>query len=204
MWIKTGLTLIKNHLPALLLAGVAAAVAGVVFWNDGWRNGAADLAAVRRENSTLNQQVHGLEQEKREAAERQALALTLALIRQQEQQARAEIAVAALNKKQIELDTLRKQQKRRSRDAVKNDSVAYTGIGPDSLREYRTSLGYATGGTNVSKNPARAAGHTGNATGPGAGLQPIDLLSHAVDYGAWCLKLENQLRAIGNWSEGEH
>lgn len=206
MWMKAALSLIKNHLPATIFAVIIAALTGVVGWNIGWRNGAGELQTVQSENANLHKQVIKFERQNREAAENYAQALNAERQKQRAQQARADAATLAWHKTQAELESLRRKQKQRVNDAVKNDTTRYSGIGPFSLREYRSSLGYDTtprGDGVLPENSTIAVDHTGETSGPGAGLQPEDLLSHAADYGAWCLKLENQIKAIGSWSEGE-
>ncbi|KUM03516.1 hypothetical protein KIF53_13345 [Chromobacterium subtsugae] len=85
------------------------------------------------------------------------------------------------------------QLRERIADATRNDGQAWTGLGPDSLRLYRASLGYSERDPGL---PAADAGNAGEADQAGAaarGLPPADLLNHAADYGRWCQELETRL-----------
>lgn len=201
------LTLVKNHFPVLLagllLSAVVASVSGLIAWNTGWRSGAGELADVQRDNRSLSVQVTNSEKEARTRAEQNARQLADALEQQRKDYQRAETVSAELRQVRQQLDKERKQHKLRIDDAVKNDSSAYTGIGPDSLRTWRASLGYSPDSRYLSDDPGAAAGNSAKTGSTGAGLPPADILSHGADYGAWCLTLESQLKAIGRWSRGE-
>ncbi|UTH73961.1 hypothetical protein [Chromobacterium sp. IIBBL 290-4] len=85
------------------------------------------------------------------------------------------------------------QLKERIADATRHDGQAWTGLGPDSLRLYRTALGYPKRDPGL---PSADAGDAVEASQAGAaerGLPPADLLNHAADYGRWCQELESQL-----------
>lgn len=87
--------------------------------------------------------------------------------------------------------------------AVKKDGDRYTGIGPDSLRLYRTALGYPAaaghaGYHGVPETSGDAAGNPANASGTG-GLDPAGLLRGAESYGAWCMGLRSQLEQINHY-----
>lgn len=202
------LPLVKNHFPALLavllLSAVVALVSGLIAWNTGWRSGAGELADVRRDNRSLSMQVTNNEKEARVRAEQNARQLADALAQQRREYQRAETLSAELRQVRQQLDTERKQHKQEINDAVKNDSSAYTGIGPDSLRTWRASLGYPPDSRYLPDDTGTAAANPAKTGGTRAGLPPADLLSHGADYGAWCLTLESQLIAIGRWSRGEH
>lgn len=195
------LTLIKRSLPALLAALVLAGLAGLTGWNMGWRSGSGELADVQRNNRDLSMQVTNYERGARIAAEQNAQQLAAALEQQAQQHRLAESVTAKLRAAQRQLDAERRRNKQRVSDAVKNDSAAYSGIGPDSLRTYRASLGYAPDDQYLFTDSAATAGGSAETSSTVAGLSPEDLLSHAADYGAWCQSLERQLRAIENWQE---
>ncbi|SLM62647.1 MULTISPECIES: hypothetical protein [Dickeya] len=185
------------------------AAAGVAY-NVGETSGRnAGVASQRDENQQLTlkneqlaAQVLAAEQEKRQAAELQVAALQQAQADATAQRVRAdELAVELLDVK-TELTKTTQKLKEGIDRAVKNDSNAFTGIGPDSLRLYRASLGYADDTVGMSDAPGRAAVHPTDAARPGRGLSPAGLLNHAADYGAWCLTLRGQLEKLNAYYKG--
>ncbi|WP_050570933.1 hypothetical protein [Dickeya zeae] len=147
-------------------------------------------------NEQLAAQVLAAEQEKRQAAEQQVAALQQAQADATAQRVRAdELAVELINVK-TQLTTTTQRLKKGIDRAVKNDSGAFTGIGPDSLRLYRASLGYADDAVGMSDTPSGVAVHPANAASAGGGLSPAGLLNHAADYGVWCQTLRGQLEKL--------
>ncbi|RNM05850.1 hypothetical protein [Dickeya undicola] len=184
------------------------AAAGVAY-NVGETSGRnAGVASQRDENQQLTlkneqlaAQVLAAEQEKRQAAERQVAALQQAQADATAQRVRAdELAVELLDVK-TQLTTTTQRLKKGIDRAVKNDSNAFTGIGPDSLRLYRTGLGYADA-VGMSDAASGTAVHPTDAARPGRGLSPAGLLNHAADYGAWCLTLRGQLEKLNAYYKG--
>ncbi|MCI4216302.1 hypothetical protein [Dickeya dianthicola] len=190
-------TAILQFLRAAWLPLVFIVAAAGVGYNTGHQAGYnAGVASQRDENQQLTAQVLAAEQEKRQAAERQVAALQQAQADATTQRVRAdELAVELLDVKTELTKTTQKLKKGIDR-AVKNDSNAFTGIGPDSLRLYRAGLGYADDAVGMSDAPGRAAVHPADAASPGGGLSPAGLLNHAADYGAWCLTLRGQLEKL--------
>ncbi|WP_051124160.1 hypothetical protein [Dickeya sp. DW 0440] len=184
------------------------AAAGVAY-NVGEQSGHnAGVASQRDENQQLTlkneqlaAQVLAAEQEKRQVAERQVAALQQAQADATAQRVRAdELAVELLDVK-TQLTTKMQKLKKEINGAVKNDSNAFTGIGPDGLRLYRASLGYADA-VGMSDTSGGVAVHPANAASAGGGLSPAGLLNHAADYGAWCLTLRGQLEKLNAYYKG--
>lgn len=197
-------TAILQFLRAAWLPLVFIVAAAGVAYNVGETSGRnAGVASQRDENQQLTlkneqlaAQVLAAEQEKRQAAERQVAALQQAQADATAQRVRAdELAVELLDVK-TQLTTTTQRLKKGIDRAVKNDSNAFTGIGPDGLRLYRTGLGYADDAVGMSDAPGRAAVHPANAASAVGGLSPAGLLNHAADYGAWCLTLRGQLEKL--------
>ncbi|MGM3162404.1 hypothetical protein ACS25C_16735 [Dickeya undicola] len=188
-----------NWLPLVFIvaaAGIAYNVGETSGHNAGVASQRDENQQLTLKNEQLAAQVLAAEQEKRQAAERQVAALQQAQADATAQRVRAdELAVELLDVK-TQLTTTTQRLKKGIDRAVKNDSNAFTGIGPDGLRLYRTGLGYADDAVGMSDAPGRAAVHPANAASAVGGLSPAGLLNHAADYGAWCLTLRGQLEKL--------
>ncbi|MBK5072558.1 hypothetical protein I2492_05985 [Budviciaceae bacterium CWB-B4] len=200
--VKAVLSAIKNNWLTFIITMAVLCIA----WNLGQRSGLNEgRKALDSANQTIAaqlQQINRYEQDKREAAERHNQALSESITKMQAQTARANELSASLLKTQQQLATTKRTLQKRINDAVKNDSITYTGLGPDSLRAYHAALGYPTTG-NLSPDSGRSAGSSPDATTTDGGLPPLDLLTHAGDYGEWCMKQYHQLQAIRQWNKGE-
>ena len=135
--------------------------------------------------------------EKLQLAQQQSRELGAALLKQQEYNQQAQQASTELLQAIKGLGQTQQQIKRSIDDATKHDGSAFTGIGPDSLRLYRTALGYRA--ECVQGANGRDAGHAGETGCTDSGLPPSDLLAHASDYGAWCQALEAKLRTLNQF-----
>ena len=135
--------------------------------------------------------------EKLQQAQQQSKVLTAALLKQQEYNAQAQQVSTELLQTMKGLSQTQQRIKRSIDDATKHDGSAFTGLGPDSLRLYRTALGYRA--ECVPNTNGRDAGHAGEAGCADSGLPPSDLLAHANDYGAWCQSLEAKLQALNQF-----
>ncbi|WOA52516.1 hypothetical protein [Dickeya solani] len=203
-------TAILQFLRAAWLPLVFIVAAAGVGYNTGHQAGYnAGVATLRDENQQLTRkneqlaaQVLAAEQERRQAAERQVAALQQAQADATAQRVRAdELAVELLDVK-TQLTTTTQRLKKGIDRAVKNDSNAFTGIGPDSLRLYRTSLGYADNAVGMSDTSGGVAVHPADAASAVGGLSPAGLLNHAADYGAWCITLRGQLEKLNAYYKG--
>ncbi|WP_051124153.1 hypothetical protein [Dickeya sp. DW 0440] len=183
-------------------AGVGYNTGHQVGYNAGVASQRDENQQLTLKNEQLAAQVLAAEQEKRQAAERQVAALQQAQADATAQRVRAdELAVELLDVKTELTKTTQKLKKGIDR-AVKNDSNAFTGIGRDSLRLYRASLGYTDDAVGMSDASAGTAVHPTDAARTGGGLSPAGILNHAADYGAWCLILRGQLEKLNAYYKG--
>jgi hypothetical protein len=203
MTLKALLSLVKANWLSCLLLIIAAGLAYKLGFSNGLAEHQDKLASA---NTTIEAQGKSLlqyESEKRETAERQSVALAGIVARQQQEQARADKLERDLLTTQEQLSNANKQLKKGISHALKNDGATTCGLGPDSLRLYRSGLGYPPDPGDRDTLPSttgNAVAHSGTASGPGEGLPPGDLLAHAADYGQWCQQLEKQLIGLNKWN----
>lgn len=176
-------------------AGVGYNTGHQVGYNAGVASQRDENQQLTLKNEQLAAQVLAAEQEKRQAAQQAQADATAQRVRADE------LAVELLDVK-TQLTTTTQRLKKGIDRAVKNDSGAFTGIGPNGVRLYRASLGYADDAVGMSDAPGRAAVHPADAARPGGGLSPAGLLNHAADYGAWCLTLRGQLEKLNAYYKG--
>ncbi|MFJ5428561.1 hypothetical protein ACIPUP_05305 [Pectobacterium actinidiae] len=155
------------------------------------------ITYLSADNQLKNGQIKVYENDKRIAAEQHAAALQKAIADADAQRKRADQLAVDLLQTKAELSKTKTQLKRKIPDVVKTDGATFTGIGPDSLRLYRASLGYpaddlpeASGGVAV--YPADARSSSG-------GLSPAGILSHSADYGEWCLILRENMTKLNQF-----
>jgi type II secretory pathway pseudopilin PulG len=200
---KALISLVKTNWLFCLMLIIAAGLA----YKLGFSNGQAEHQdKLTSANSTIEAQgkrMLQVETQMREAAERQSAALAGTVARQQQEQARADKLARNLLTAQEQLSHANKQLKKGISHALNNDGATTCGLGPDSLRLYRSGLGYPPDPGDrdtVPSTTGNAVAHSGTASGPGGGLPPGDLLAHAADYGQWCQQLEKQLIGLNKWN----
>ncbi|EBC4877345.1 hypothetical protein C2W27_14455 [Salmonella enterica] len=157
--------------------------------------GAITAGRTAGEIAGLHQQIADYERGQRLNAEQQNTALAAALEQQTAQQQENERIAGELRQAKRTIDEQARAQKRRISHAVASDSN-FNGIGPGGLREYRAAFGYPA---ELPARPGGAAGAASETASAGTGLSPVDLISHATDYGAYCRSLEAQLIQISQW-----
>ncbi|MEQ9868584.1 hypothetical protein ABRP77_04690 [Pectobacterium odoriferum] len=156
---------------------------------------------LQADNKLKASQILVYEQDKRIAAEQHVAALQKAIADADAQRQRADQLAAELLQTKAELNQTKNQLKRKIPNVVKTDGATFTGIGPDSLRLYRASLGYPA--DDLPDAASRAAVYPADAPGPRRGLSPAGLLDHSADYGEWCLILrENMTKLNQFYAEG--
>lgn len=203
--ISTLLSLIKaNWAQCLLLLGVAA-----LAYNVGFARGVTEhqttLNTANDKIVSLSAQLSQSDTDRRQAAERQSQALAIAVASQAAEQKRADDLSRQLLAVSEKLATTTRQLKEGIPHALKNDGNTTCGLGPDSLRLYRSGLGYPASADSGDAMPDTArpvAAYSGTTTGPGLGLPPGDLLAHSADYGQWCQQLEQNLIGLNRWHAG--
>ncbi|WCG83793.1 hypothetical protein [Pectobacterium sp. A5351] len=159
------------------------------------------ITYLSAENKLKTGQITAYENDKRLAAEQHVAALKKAIADADAQRKRADQLAAELLKTKAELNQAKTQLKRKIHDVVKADGATFTGIGPDSLRLYRASLGYPA--DDLPQTSGGAAVYPADATGTRGGLSPAGLLDHSADYGEWCLILrENMTKLNQFYTEG--
>ncbi|EHD21538.1 MULTISPECIES: hypothetical protein [Brenneria] len=162
------------------------------------------ITTLQTDNKRQAAQLFDYEQEKRIAAEQQVAALKKAREQEAAQRARADKLAADLLDAQTELEQTKKELKRMIPYAVTNDGTAFTGIGPDSLRLYKISLGYpADSLPGTGEAPRRAAVYPADAIRASGGLSPAGIITHAADYGEWCLTLKGKLEKLNQFYDKE-
>lgn len=192
------LKLFRTYWPHILIL-VAVAAFGYNIGHIKGKN--ATQTELQADNQLKASQIRGYEQDKRLAAEQHVAALQKAIADAEAQRQRADQLAVELLQVKAELSKTKTQLKRKIPDVVKTDGVAFTGIGPDSLRLYRASLGYPA--DDLPDAASRAAVYPADATGTRRGLSPAGLLDHSADYGEWCLILrENMTRLNQFYTEG--
>lgn len=177
--------------PFIKPLAITAAVA--LIWGGGCLSGhkvASRAAAAELQSVQL---AHA--DERTRSVEAKARELAAALAEQQRLAAQAHQVGWELLQTRARLADTQSQLKQRIADATRNDGVHFTGLGPDSLRVYRTALGYSERDPGVPATDAGDVDQTGQASDSDEGLPPADLLDHAADYGQWCQQLDAQLSA---------
>ncbi|MBN3068168.1 hypothetical protein [Pectobacterium brasiliense] len=137
------------------------------------------------------------EQDKRIAAEQHVAALQKAIADSDAQRQRADQLAADLLKTKADLLKTKNQLKRKIPDVVKTDGDNFTGIGPDSLRLYRTGLGYPA--DDLPQTSGGAAVYPADAARSRGGLSPAGLLDHSADYGEWCMILRENMTKLNQF-----
>ncbi|WP_052038164.1 hypothetical protein [Pectobacterium odoriferum] len=155
------------------------------------------ITYLSAENKLKTGQITVYENDKRIAAEQYVAALKKAIADADAQRKRADQLAADLLKTKAELNQAKTQLKRKIHDVVKKDGVAFTGIGPDSLRLYRASLGYPA--DDLPQTSGGAAVYPADAARARGGLSPVGLLDHAADYGEWCLILRENMTKLNQF-----
>lgn len=196
----------KNLLPLLLFGLVLLAGAGLGYLVAGHGYQASiDLAKDSQNQTQRDFDAFRLsvQTEKTADAQRHASEMAQALALKDQYQTEADRLSKQLLTKQHELDQARETFKRTIKDVIEKDGAAYTGIGPDSLCAYRTSLGYPGCDKRVQDTHGANAGHTTDANSTTGGLSPAGILNHASDYGAWCQSLELKLMTLKAYFSGQ-
>ncbi|MBN3254306.1 hypothetical protein H5A33_06655 [Pectobacterium brasiliense] len=152
---------------------------------------------LQADNELKAGQIFVFEQDKRIAAELHVAALQKAIADADAQRQRADQLAAELLQTKAELNQTKTQLKRKIPDVVKADGTAFTGIGPDSLRLYRASLGYPT--DDLPEAASGAAVYPADAARARGGLSPAGLLDHSADYGEWCLILRENMTKLNQF-----
>ncbi len=199
---KTVLSLIKANWLAALVLIAATALAYKVGISDGLARYQDRLNAANNTITSQSQSLLQYETQIREAAERQSIALAGVVARQQQEQARADGLARQLLATQEQLSAANKKIKDGISNALKNDGATTCGLGPDSLRIYRSGLGYPSDSGDRDTLLGTSGGvvaHSGAAPRTDEGLPPGDLLAHSADYGQWCQQLEKQLIGLNRW-----
>ena len=160
----------------------------------GYRLGSSQTAKTY--TAQLAEQTAHYDRERQAAADARAAELGAALTEQQRLNDQAHQVGYALIEARAELANARSQLTRRIDNATRSDGDRFTGLGPDSLRVYRTALGYPERDPDLPATDAGHAAQAGAATGADTGLPAADLLEHAADYGQWCRQLDAQLSAF--------
>lgn len=155
------------------------------------------ITYLSADNKLKTGQITVYENDKRIAAEQHVAALQKAIADADAQRQRADQLAADLLKTKAELSKTKTQLKRKIHDVVKKDGVAFTGIGPDSLRLYRASLGYPT--DDLPQTSGGAAVYPADARSSARGLSPAGILSHSADYGEWCLILRENMTKLNQF-----
>ncbi|OWY38036.1 hypothetical protein CEK28_13990 [Xenophilus sp. AP218F] len=150
--------------------------------------------ATERCQTRLAQQQDSQRRQETQRAQETARRWQAALRQEQTLRRQLEQREGALLRQQRQLADRQQQLRQRMDHALQQDSRAFTGLGPDSLRLYRQFLGYPADALPASQ--PLSAGNAGQAPSPATGLPPADLLAHAADYGAWCQQLEQRLSAL--------
>lgn len=123
--------------------------------------------------------------------------LQAAIRLQQQYKQQADDLSSKLLATQKELAVTKNKLRGKISDATKQDGGRFTGIGPSSLCLYESALGYFPDcDQRLSKTVGGNAGHPGDAAGTATGLSPAGILTHASDYGEWCLTLKSHLESI--------
>lgn len=195
----------KNLLPFLLFGLVLLAGAGLGYLVAG-HGYQRDIDQTKASQSQTQRDFDAfklaVQTDKTAEVQRHASAMAQALALKDQYQTEADRLSKQLLAKQYELDQARETFKRTIKDVIEKDGAAYTGIGPDSLCAYRTSLGYASCNNRVQDTNGANAGHTEQARSPAGGLSPSGILNHASDYGAWCQSLEAKLLTLKAYFQG--
>ncbi|QHP82378.1 hypothetical protein EO763_22205 [Pectobacterium odoriferum] len=199
------LKLFKTYWPHILLLAAVAAFGYNIGHIKGKNATQTELQEtvtyLQADNKLKASQILVYEQDKRIAAEQHVAALQKAIADADAQRQRADQLAAELLHVKAELSKTKTQLKRKIPDVVKKDGATFTGIGPDSLRLYRASLGYPA--DDLPDAASGAAVYPADAARPRRGLSPAGLLDHSADYGEWCLILrENMTRLNQFYTEG--
>lgn len=155
------------------------------------------ITYLSADNRLKNGQIKVYENDKRIAAEQHVAALQKAIADADAQRQRADQLAAELLQVKAELSKTKTQLKRKIPDAIKTDGATFTGIGPDSLRLYRASLGYPA--DDLPQASGGAAVYPADALGTRRGLSPAGLLEHSADYGEWCLILRENMTKLNQF-----
>ncbi|MGQ6549762.1 hypothetical protein ACUNEV_19790 [Serratia sp. IR-2025] len=200
---KALLSLVRANWLSCLVLIVAALLAYKLGFSNGLAKHQDMLASANITIEAQGKRLLQVETLMREAAERQSAALAGMIARQQQEQDRADkLAKELLTTKDL-LSAANKKLKDGISDALKNDGATTCGLGPDSLRLYRSGLGYPSlqgDRDTLLGTSGGTVAHSGTTSGPGEGLPPGDLLAHAADYGQWCQQLEKQLIGLNQWN----
>ncbi|MFJ5319229.1 hypothetical protein [Pectobacterium versatile] len=155
------------------------------------------ITYLSAENKLKTGQITVYENEKRIAAEQHVAALQKAIADADAQRQRADQLASELLQVKTELSKTKTQLKRKIPDVVKTDGATFTGIGPDSLRLYRASLGYPS--DDLPEAASGAAVYPADAARTRGGLSPVGLLDHSADYGEWCLILRENMTKLNQF-----
>jgi len=204
---KAALKILRDNWTSLLLIVVLVGV-GVLFGSF-ITSSKLDKQALKfaEQKQTLtddfNAQKNQWEQERTAAADKYATDLQTALDTQAVWKQKADALSVKLAENERAYTRKVNDLKQRLKDALKSDGNAYTGIGPAGLQLYTEALGYGnqsvTAGVGVSGTASVNAGAAGNAISPGGGLSAGGIISHATEYGQWCLILRDRLQALKNY-----
>lgn len=169
---------------------------------------ATQSAAFATEKQTLTDEFSRKElqweKERTDAAGRFATQLQAALTQRDEWQRKSDGLTVELAEKKNNREKKVSDLQERKENALKNDGIGYTGIGPAGLQLWREALGYpgansVPAGHGMSEASGGTAAGAGDAARPGRGLSAGGIISHSAEYGQWCLTLRDRLQALNDY-----
>lgn len=172
---------------------LAITVASALIWGGGYLSGHKVASQAGTAKLQSMQLAHA--EDLKIIADAKAAELGAALVEQKKLADQAHQVGWQLLQTRARLADTQSQLKQRIADATRSDGVRFTGLGPDSLRVYRSALGYPERDPGVPEADAGNVDQAGQTDGTDEGLPPADLLDHAADYGQWCQQLDAQLSA---------